>query len=87
MVAFLRSLDNRARSFFGGPGLGVLFLVALFAFVLPVVGREWDLSVELVAALLVLVAATVYAVGRVRRRLGDGHRHGKRRSHTTDDVA
>lgn len=69
MTALLRSLDKRTRVFFGGPGLGMLLLVALIAFVLPVVGRGLDLRVEVIAALLVLAAAVIYATGRVRRRL------------------
>ncbi|WP_206511544.1 hypothetical protein [Rhodococcus sp. KRD197] len=69
MTNFLRSLDTRTRKFFGGPGLGMVFLVALIAFVLPVVGRGMNLRGELIAALVILVAAVIYAVGRVRRRL------------------
>ncbi|WP_377449712.1 hypothetical protein [Rhodococcoides fascians] len=69
MVDFLRSLDNRTQAFFGGLGLGMVFLVALIAFVLPVVGRGMDLRGELIAALAILAAAVIYAVDRVRRRL------------------
>ena len=69
MTDFLRSLDMRTRAFFGGPGLGVVFLVVLIAFGLPVVGRGMDLRGELIAALVILVASVIYAVGRVRRRL------------------
>ncbi|MEW2018666.1 hypothetical protein [Rhodococcus sp. NPDC076796] len=69
MTDLLRSLDTRTRAFFGGPGLGMVFLVALIAFVLPVVGRGMDLRGELIAALAILAAAAIYAVGRVRRRL------------------
>lgn len=64
----LRSLDRRAREYFGGPGIGTMIVLGLALAAVQIAGRAAGLDVLGVALVMAAVGVVIVVVGRMRRR-------------------
>ncbi len=60
----LRTLDDRTRAFFGGPGIAVLAVVTVFVLVVPGLAKMSGL--DGFGTAVVMAAAAIVMVGAVR---------------------